>query len=98
IEIINPPKNRISICSFVLVRYLLHVMNVTTPSKDFLELVRELLELLIKARSQRNMLKTAPPSLLFVAKSLDDDEWYARKIAEELKKSYVKLKNVRVER
>ncbi|RYR31787.1 hypothetical protein Ahy_B01g056698 [Arachis hypogaea] len=76
-------------------RYLLHVMNVTTPSKDFLELVRELLELLIKAR---NMLKTAPPSLLFVAKSLDDDEWYARKIAEELKKSYVKLKNVRVER
>ncbi|KAL4322179.1 hypothetical protein AHAS_Ahas14G0184600 [Arachis hypogaea] len=71
--------------------------------------MRELLELLIKARSRRSLtrqeilvyvdiLKIAPPSLLFAAKSLDDDEWYARKIGEEVKKSYVKLKNVRVER
>lgn len=36
-------------------RYLLHVMNVATPTKDCLELVRELLEPLIKARSDRSL-------------------------------------------
>ncbi|KAK7288604.1 hypothetical protein RIF29_02070 [Crotalaria pallida] len=35
-------------------KYLLHVMNVETPTKDCLELVRELLEPLIKVRSERS--------------------------------------------
>ncbi|KAG2390645.1 hypothetical protein LR48_Vigan07g007500 [Vigna angularis] len=41
--------------SYAKLRYLLHVMNVATPTKDCLELVRELLEPLIKARSERSL-------------------------------------------
>ncbi|KAK7282596.1 hypothetical protein RIF29_11505 [Crotalaria pallida] len=41
--------------SYAKLRYLLHVMNVATPTKDYLELVRELLEPLIKARSERSL-------------------------------------------
>ncbi|KAL2666233.1 hypothetical protein GLYMA_02G309200v4 [Glycine max] len=41
--------------SYARLRYLLHVMNVATPTKDCLGLVRELLEPLIKARSERSL-------------------------------------------
>ncbi|KAK7386073.1 hypothetical protein VNO78_32151 [Psophocarpus tetragonolobus] len=41
--------------SYAKLRYLLHVMNVATPTKDCLELVRELLESLMKARSERSL-------------------------------------------
>ncbi|XP_061344092.1 uncharacterized protein LOC133290055 [Gastrolobium bilobum] len=41
--------------SYAKLRYLSHVMNVATPTKDCLELVRELLEPLIKARSDRSL-------------------------------------------
>ncbi|XP_027940436.1 uncharacterized protein LOC114194437 isoform X1 [Vigna unguiculata] len=41
--------------SYAKLRYLLHVMNVATPTKDCLELVRELLEPLIKAKSERSL-------------------------------------------
>ncbi|XP_057440849.1 uncharacterized protein LOC130732865 [Lotus japonicus] len=41
--------------SYAKLRYLLHVMNVATPTKDCLELVRELLEPLIKARNERSL-------------------------------------------
>ncbi|KAK7299810.1 hypothetical protein RJT34_10638 [Clitoria ternatea] len=41
--------------SYAKLRYLSHVMNVATPTKDCLELVRELLEPLIKARNERSL-------------------------------------------
>jgi hypothetical protein len=36
-------------------RYLSHVMNVATPTKDCLELVNELLVPIIKARSDKSL-------------------------------------------
>ncbi|KAF4360031.1 uncharacterized protein LOC115699041 isoform X1 [Cannabis sativa] len=39
--------------SYTKLRYLSHVMNVATPTKDCLELVHELLEPIIKARSDK---------------------------------------------
>ncbi|XP_020234326.1 uncharacterized protein LOC109814331 isoform X2 [Cajanus cajan] len=41
--------------AYAKLRYLWHVMNVATPTKDCLELVKELLEPLIKARSERSL-------------------------------------------
>ncbi|KAF7833299.1 uncharacterized protein G2W53_015632 [Senna tora] len=41
--------------SYAKLRYLLHVMNVATPTKDCLELVRELLLPLIKARAEKSL-------------------------------------------
>lgn len=38
-----------------LLRYLLHVMNVATPTKDCLELVNELLVPILKARSEKSL-------------------------------------------
>ncbi|CAL0315953.1 unnamed protein product [Lupinus luteus] len=50
--------------SYAKLRYLLHVMNVATPTKDCLELVRELLEPLIKARSERSLTRQERSMLL----------------------------------
>ncbi|KAK7258316.1 hypothetical protein RIF29_23889 [Crotalaria pallida] len=50
--------------SYAKLRYLLHVMNVATPTKDCLELVRELLEPLIKARSERSLTRQERSILL----------------------------------
>ncbi|XP_050279920.1 uncharacterized protein LOC126721009 [Quercus robur] len=41
--------------SYTKLRYLSHVMNVATPTKDCLELVNELLVRIIKARSERSL-------------------------------------------
>lgn len=41
--------------SYTKLRYLSHVMNVATPTKDCLELVNELLVPIIKARSERSL-------------------------------------------
>ncbi|MED6106296.1 hypothetical protein PIB30_003706 [Stylosanthes scabra] len=50
--------------SYAKLRYLLHVMNVATPTKDCLELVRELLEPLIKARTERSLTRQERSLLL----------------------------------
>lgn len=44
-----------SLTLWSLCRYLLQVMNVATPTKDCLELVKELLDPLMKARSERSL-------------------------------------------
>ncbi|XP_025667604.1 uncharacterized protein [Arachis hypogaea] len=50
--------------SYAKLRYLLHVMHVATPTKDCLELVKELLEPLIKARSERRLTRQERSLLL----------------------------------
>ncbi|KAB2613417.1 hypothetical protein D8674_035733 [Pyrus ussuriensis x Pyrus communis] len=50
--------------SYTKLRYLLHVMNVATPTKDCLELVNELLVPIIKARSQKCLTRQEKSILL----------------------------------
>ncbi|GAU17627.1 hypothetical protein TSUD_255020 [Trifolium subterraneum] len=50
--------------SYSKLRYLLQVMNVATPTKDCLELVKELLDPLIKARGERSLTRQERSILL----------------------------------
>ncbi|XP_050903449.1 uncharacterized protein LOC127117468 isoform X1 [Lathyrus oleraceus] len=50
--------------SYSKLRYLLQVMNVATPTKDCLELVKELLDPLMKARSERSLTRQERSILL----------------------------------
>ncbi|XWS47271.1 hypothetical protein CRYUN_Cryun14cG0138100 [Craigia yunnanensis] len=50
--------------SYTKLRYLLHVMNVATPTKDCLELVNELLVPILKARSEKNLTRQEKSILL----------------------------------
>ncbi|KAK2647676.1 hypothetical protein Ddye_015165 [Dipteronia dyeriana] len=50
--------------SYTKLRYLLHVMNVATPTKDCLELVNELLVPILKARSERSLTRQEKSMLL----------------------------------
>ncbi|KAI4308594.1 hypothetical protein L6164_031650 [Bauhinia variegata] len=50
--------------AYTKLRYLLHVMKVATPTKDCLELVRELLLPLIKARSEKSVTRQEKSILL----------------------------------
>ncbi|RHN58182.1 hypothetical protein MtrunA17_Chr5g0448351 [Medicago truncatula] len=50
--------------SYAKLRYLLQVMNVATPTKDCLELVKELLDPLMKARSERSLTRQERSILL----------------------------------
>ncbi|KAK9995441.1 hypothetical protein SO802_020127 [Lithocarpus litseifolius] len=50
--------------SYTKLRYLSHVMNVVTPTKDCLELVNELLVPIIKARSEKSLTRQEVSSLL----------------------------------
>ncbi|KAK9285459.1 hypothetical protein L1049_024652 [Liquidambar formosana] len=50
--------------SYTKIRYLSHVMNVPTPTKDCLELVYELLVPIIKARSERSLTRQEKSMLL----------------------------------
>ncbi|KAJ7964639.1 Pesticidal crystal cry8Ba protein [Quillaja saponaria] len=50
--------------SYTKLRYLLHVMNVATPTKDCLELVKELLLPLIKARTEKSLTRQEKSILL----------------------------------
>ncbi|KAE8075472.1 hypothetical protein FH972_014188 [Carpinus fangiana] len=50
--------------SYTKLRYLSHVMNVATPTKDCLELVRELLVPIIKARSEKSLTRQEKNLLL----------------------------------
>ncbi|EOX93622.1 Uncharacterized protein TCM_002512 isoform 1 [Theobroma cacao] len=50
--------------SYTKLRYLLHVMNVATPTKDCLELVHELLVPILKARSEKSLTRQEKSILL----------------------------------
>ncbi|KAH9793931.1 Portal protein [Citrus sinensis] len=50
--------------SYTKLRYLLHVMNVATPTKDCLELVNELLVPILKARSEKSLTRQEKSMLL----------------------------------
>ncbi|KAL6999792.1 hypothetical protein U1Q18_000948 [Sarracenia purpurea var. burkii] len=50
--------------SYTKLRYLSYVMNVATPTKDCLELVYELLEPVIKARTTKNLTRQEKSILL----------------------------------
>ncbi|XVF31964.1 hypothetical protein REPUB_Repub17cG0040800 [Reevesia pubescens] len=50
--------------SYTKLRYLLHVMNVATPTKDCLELVNELLVPILKARSEKSLTRQEKSILL----------------------------------
>ncbi|KAM3684561.1 hypothetical protein ACJW31_11G053000 [Castanea mollissima] len=50
--------------SYTKLRYLSHVMNVATPTKDCLELVNELLVPIIKARSEKSLTRQEKNLLL----------------------------------
>ncbi|CAN0927267.1 hypothetical protein LINGRAHAP2_LOCUS35800 [Linum grandiflorum] len=50
--------------SYTKLRYLSHVMNVATPTKDCLELVNELLIPILKARSEKNLTRQEKSILL----------------------------------
>ncbi|KAK8517885.1 hypothetical protein V6N13_128043 [Hibiscus sabdariffa] len=50
--------------SYTKLRYLLHVMNVATPTKDCLELVNELLVPILKARNEKSLTRQEKSILL----------------------------------
>ncbi|KAB2022565.1 hypothetical protein ES319_D07G221400v1 [Gossypium barbadense] len=50
--------------SYTKLRYLLHVMNVATPTKDCLELVNELLVPILKARNEKSLTRQEKGILL----------------------------------
>ncbi|XWS75937.1 hypothetical protein CRYUN_Cryun01aG0134500 [Craigia yunnanensis] len=50
--------------SYTKLRYLLHVMNVATPTKDCLELVNELLVPILRARSEKSLTRQEKSILL----------------------------------
>ncbi|XP_022943284.1 uncharacterized protein LOC111448102 [Cucurbita moschata] len=50
--------------SYTRIRYLSHVMNVATPTKDCLELVNELLEPIMKAKSEKSLTRQERSILL----------------------------------
>ncbi|XP_022758871.1 uncharacterized protein LOC111305517 [Durio zibethinus] len=50
--------------SYTKLRYLLHIMNVATPTKDCLELVNELLVPILKARSEKSLTRQEKSILL----------------------------------
>ncbi|CAK9315428.1 unnamed protein product [Citrullus colocynthis] len=50
--------------SYTRIRYLSHVMNVAMPAKDCLELVNELLEPIMKAKSERSLTRQERSILL----------------------------------
>lgn len=64
-------------------RYLSHVMNVATPTKDCLELVNELLEPIMKAKSEKILtrqevcLSTCDPTQIKVI-TLAENEGYLK--------------------